>query len=66
MDPARRAQLGRKWQCHSCDRKFYDLGKEVAVCPNCGEKPGEASESSAAPARGGRKKTARARSKSSR
>jgi hypothetical protein len=27
--------LGHKWVCFNCNTKFYDLGKEVPVCPKC-------------------------------
>jgi uncharacterized protein (TIGR02300 family) len=29
-------ELGLKRQCMSCGAKFYDLGKNPAVCPKCG------------------------------
>ena len=32
-----KAELGNKQLCASCDTKFYDLKKEVPVCPKCGE-----------------------------
>ncbi len=35
MQAARYAKLGQKWTCYSCDRKFYDLQKAEAICPNC-------------------------------
>lgn len=37
--------LGTKYVCFSCQTKFYDLGREVAVCPKCGadQKDAEAS-----------------------
>ncbi|MFZ4789059.1 MAG: TIGR02300 family protein [Beijerinckiaceae bacterium] len=28
--------LGTKRQCLSCGSKYYDLGKDPAVCPRCG------------------------------
>ena len=28
--------LGTKRQCLSCSSKYYDLGKDPAVCPRCG------------------------------
>jgi uncharacterized protein (TIGR02300 family) len=28
-------ELGLKRQCMSCGAKFYDLGKDPAVCPKC-------------------------------
>jgi hypothetical protein len=28
-------RLGTKWTCFSCGVRFYDLAKEVAVCPRC-------------------------------
>ncbi len=27
--------LGYKWICYACGAKFYDLGKEDAICPKC-------------------------------
>lgn len=35
MIPDRRS-LGKKHRCE-CGCKFYDLGKEVPVCPRCGK-----------------------------
>ena len=29
-------ELGTKRSCPSCQTRFYDLGKEEIVCPNCG------------------------------
>ncbi len=31
-----KVKLGTKYECFSCSTKFYDLGKALAVCPNCG------------------------------
>ena len=31
-----RAELGNKRLCNSCGTKFYDLKKEVPICPKCG------------------------------
>ena len=31
-----RAELGNKRLCDSCGTKFYDLKKEVPICPKCG------------------------------
>ena len=31
-----RRSLGKKYTCE-CGCKFYDLGKEVPVCPKCGK-----------------------------
>ncbi|WP_078128926.1 TIGR02300 family protein [Leptospira alexanderi] len=28
--------LGKKWTCHTCSTKFYDLNKEEKICPKCG------------------------------
>lgn len=28
--------LGTKFECSECETKFYDLGREKAVCPQCG------------------------------
>jgi len=32
-----KTELGNKHLCTSCNTKFYDLQKEVPVCPKCGE-----------------------------
>ncbi len=29
-------ELGTKRSCPSCQTRFYDLGKDEIVCPNCG------------------------------
>jgi uncharacterized protein (TIGR02300 family) len=35
-------ELGLKRTCVSCGAKFYDMGKQPAVCPKCGtEQPAE-------------------------
>jgi uncharacterized protein (TIGR02300 family) len=35
-------ELGEKHTCVSCGARFFDLGKEPAVCPKCGtEQPVE-------------------------
>jgi len=31
-----RPNLGSKRACPSCGAKFYDLGKDPAICPECG------------------------------
>ena len=31
-----KAELGNKRLCNSCGTKFYDLKKEVPICPKCG------------------------------
>lgn len=28
--------LGKKFTCHSCGTKFYDLNKPNKICPKCG------------------------------
>ena len=30
--------LGKKRTCQSCEARFFDLNKNPAVCPKCGEK----------------------------
>lgn len=30
---------GLKHVCPACAKKYYDLGKEVVLCPACGAKP---------------------------
>lgn len=49
--------LGRKYACHNCGTKFYDLNKPDAKCPKCGAPP-EVQSSEAAPkaSRGGSKR----------
>lgn len=34
--PPLMAELGTKHECVECDTKFYDLGKDEPICPNCG------------------------------
>jgi uncharacterized protein (TIGR02300 family) len=34
--PVVKPELGTKRSCPSCQTRFYDLGKEEIVCPNCG------------------------------
>ena len=29
-------ELGNKFECSECDTKFYDLGRDKAICPQCG------------------------------
>lgn len=29
-------KFGRRYRCYNCQALFYDLGKEVAICPKCG------------------------------
>lgn len=31
-----KVDLGMKLTCESCGGRFYDLGKQPAVCPKCG------------------------------
>ena len=31
-----KTELGNKHLCNSCNIKFYDLQKEVPICPKCG------------------------------
>jgi len=33
---ARKAKLGQKWNCYSCQAKFYDMNKVDPHCPKCG------------------------------
>ena len=30
-----RTRLGTKWNCFGCGARFYDLGREPAICPKC-------------------------------
>ena len=38
-----RATLGSKRICSSCNAKFYDLGRDPAICPECGAQHPQAS-----------------------
>jgi uncharacterized protein (TIGR02300 family) len=51
--------LGRKFACHNCGTKFYDLNKPDPKCPKCGATP-ELQSSEAAPkaSRGGKRSRA--------
>jgi len=52
-------ELGNKHECLGCSTKFYDLGKNELVCPNCGENQkdlAEALEASGGKATSSRKK----------
>ena len=43
-------ELGMKRTCVACGAKFYDLGKQPAVCPKCGtEQPAEQPRARRAP-----------------
>jgi uncharacterized protein (TIGR02300 family) len=33
---AKKAKLGNKWVCYSCQAKFYDMNKADPNCPKCG------------------------------
>jgi len=46
--------LGTKYVCFSCQTKFYDLGRDVALCPKCGADQKDA-DSSPAPVSKSRK-----------
>lgn len=37
-----KARLGTRYACYSCGTKFYDLGKPVPSCPDCGADQREA------------------------
>ena len=28
--------LGAKYECDECGARFYDLGRDEAICPKCG------------------------------
>lgn len=48
-----RALRGTKRTCHECDVRYYDLGRDPTVCPNCGASLPQASFARpAAPASG--------------
>lgn len=32
-----RARLGAKWTCTACEVRFYDLHRDPATCPSCGQ-----------------------------
>ena len=29
-------KFGKRYRCYNCGALFYDLNKEVAICPKCG------------------------------
>ena len=31
-----RSQLGNRFTCYQCGKKFYDLNKPEPICPTCG------------------------------
>ncbi|MSQ87254.1 MAG: TIGR02300 family protein [Alphaproteobacteria bacterium] len=33
-----KVDLGMKLTCESCGARFYDLNKQLAICPKCGTK----------------------------
>jgi hypothetical protein len=35
VNPDRRAALGSKHTCFSCEVKFYDMNRPVPICPRC-------------------------------
>jgi hypothetical protein len=35
MDAARKAKLGKRWVCYSCEARFYDLNRPEPTCPRC-------------------------------
>lgn len=51
--------LGRKFACHNCGTKFYDLNKPEPKCPKCGAVP-EQQASEATPKASRASKRARA------
>ena len=34
-----KSDRGTKYACPDCATKYYDLKKDVVLCPNCGAKP---------------------------
>jgi hypothetical protein len=43
------SKLGAKWECFSCNAKFYDLGKDTPLCPKCGANQHERPRTEARP-----------------
>jgi uncharacterized protein (TIGR02300 family) len=35
MDAERKARLGQRWVCYSCEARFYDLNRPEPICPKC-------------------------------
>lgn len=31
-----KSQLGTRFRCYDCGKKFYDLNRPEPICPNCG------------------------------
>ena len=49
--------LGRKYACHHCATKYYDLNKPDPKCPKCGKEPEvQSAEPSPKASRGGGKR----------
>ncbi|MFQ5513456.1 MAG: FYDLN acid domain-containing protein [Myxococcota bacterium] len=42
MDQKRKAKLGQRWICYSCQARFYDLKRPEPICPRCGANQREA------------------------
>lgn len=36
QSPDSQNSLGKKFTCHSCGTKFYDLNRPTKICPKCG------------------------------
>ena len=37
-----KSKLGKRYTCHECGTKFYDLNRPKPVCPDCDADPSEA------------------------
>ena len=36
MDPEKKARLGTRYACFSCEIRFYDMNRPEPLCPKCG------------------------------
>lgn len=55
--------LGNRYECISCEAKFYDLGKAEAICPACGTNQADSVESAEEPKAAKKKKKKKAAKK---
>ena len=59
MDEARKARLGNRFTCFSCQTSFYDLNKPDPLCPKCGTDQREIPKVEEKPKKRTRKKAAK-------
>ena len=59
MDEAKKARLGNRFTCFSCQTSFYDLNKPDPLCPKCGTDQREIPKVEEKPRKRTRKKAAK-------